>query len=112
MRQSYPVHPAKGLKFPAQQTDKSVVMLEEWKKQIADWEDEIRAGHGGLVRLALVNLKRTEIPRECLCQIVNLSRRTRLERWGMKLLFPYVRGDESNKGASAQEICEYSSALM
>lgn len=87
-------------------------MLEEWKKQIADWEDEIRAGHGGLVRLALVNLKRTEIPRECLCQIVNLSRRTRLERWGMKLLFPYVRVDESNKGASAQEICEYSSALM
>ncbi|MCB0365681.1 MAG: hypothetical protein H6624_18655 [Bdellovibrionaceae bacterium] len=87
-------------------------MSEDWNKQIQDWEDQIRAGHGGLVRLSLLGLKRTEIPREHLCQIVNLSRRTRLERWGMKLLFPYVRGDESKKGASAQEICEYSSALM
>ena len=93
------------------ETDKNVV-INQWQSQIETWEEQIRSGHGGQVRLALLQLKRNEIPREHLCKVVNLARRTRLERWGMKLLFPFVRGEKSNLGASAQEICEYSSALM
>lgn len=102
---------ADRLEFCPHKTDKFVVIT-DWKTQLLEWEEQVRGGQGGLVRLALLNLRRTDIPREVLCRIVNLARRTRLERWGMKLLFPFVRGEEPGQSASTQEICEYASALM
>jgi hypothetical protein len=85
---------------------------DKWKYQIDTWDELIKEGRGGQVRLDIVKVNRAEIPRAELYRVANLARRVRLENWGMQLLYPIVRSEKKEVFSSAEEICEYSNALM
>jgi hypothetical protein len=85
---------------------------DKWKYQIDTWDELIKEGRGGQVRLDIVKVNRAEIPRRELHRVANVARRVRLENWGMQLLYPIVRSENKEVFSSAEEICEYSNALM
>lgn len=87
-------------------------MKDKWKYQIDTWDELVKQGKGGRVRLDIVKVNRAEIPRAELYRVANLARRVRLENWGVQLLYPIVRSENKEVLSSPEEICEYSNALM
>ncbi len=84
----------------------------ELLEKVKEWDIMVRRGQGNRVAAAIQKISLSNIPRNHVAALANLSRRVGYSNFSLKLLFPIVRPQVSGvRSPSTLELAEYGAAL-